>query len=197
MLDERTRPAALAGIATDVETVDVRAAELTAIAYGSVPIPYGTTPDALRGPHLMLISSADEPVSISPEDPFPGPPPIQQIFDSPIWREDTAADAAIDQLARDIVAITQARDALMGLEVTPIQLRSTASAHPKVPSIPSVLSARKEEQWRATSSAIVLTWVPSGMRRTADSVPIILGSVLGFLMITVFSIAAVFIKFAR
>jgi hypothetical protein len=50
---------------------------------------------------------------------------------------------------------------------------------------------------RLMSQNVAMTLIPVGLRRTADSVPIILGSVLGFLMITVFSIAAVFIKFAR
>jgi hypothetical protein len=40
-------------------------------------------------------------------------------------------------------------------------------------------------------------WLPVGLGRTADSVPIILGSVLGFLMVLVFATAAMFVKLAR
>jgi hypothetical protein len=199
MVDKRTRRDAGDDIANDVELVDTWAAELTALAYGAVASPHGMTPapDSPRAPHLMLISSTDEPVSISspdepvlissPEVPMPAWLSDRQIFDMPVSRGGAVVDATVEQLARDIVAITQARDALIGAETMP---------HP-VPARPVRPAIRGHTQAPMALSAVMMTWVPSGLRRTADSVPIILGSVLGFLMITVFSIAAVFIKFAR
>jgi hypothetical protein len=201
MVDKRTRRDAGDDIANDVELVDTWAAELTALAYGAVASPHGVIPvpavDSTRAPHLTLISSTDEPVSISSPDepilignseaPIPARLPDRQIFDMPVSRGGAVVDATVEQLARDIVAITQARDALNGAETMP----------PPVPARPVRPAIRGQTQAPMALSAVMMTWVPSGLRRTADSVPIILGSVLGFLMITVFSIAAVFIKFAR
>lgn len=75
----------------------------------------------------------------------------------------TTPVAAAAQLDRDVLAIEQARDALLTSE-------------------PAAAGR--------TSIALVL-------RRTADSVPVILGSVLGLMMVVVFSTAAVFVKLAR
>ena len=72
-------------------------------------------------------------------------------------------------LAGDIIDIAQARDALL----------ADSSPPPRQTAVPS------------------LVWLPAGLSRTADSVPIILGSVLGFLIVVVFATAAVFVKLAR
>jgi hypothetical protein len=76
-----------------------------------------------------------------------------------------------DQLACDLAEIAQARDALL------------ANAPPGT------------DAPKSPGSRIV--WLPFALRRTADSVPIVLGSVLGLLMLIVFSVAAVFAKLAR
>ena len=68
----------------------------------------------------------------------------------------------------DIAAIEEARDALLASE----------NSAPRAPA---------EMRW---ASPVVL-------RRTADSVPVLLGSVLGVLMLVVFSAAAAFVKLAR
>lgn len=70
----------------------------------------------------------------------------------------------LDQLAKDIAEITQARETL--------------------------LANRRLARRQAALPA-------SRPFRTADSVPIILGSVIGFLMMTVIGIAALFTNFAR
>jgi hypothetical protein len=71
-------------------------------------------------------------------------------------------------LAGDLIDIAEARDALL--------------ANPRPP------------PQNATSR---LVWLPVRLGRTPDSVPIILGSVLGFLMVLVFATAAVFARLAR
>ncbi len=73
----------------------------------------------------------------------------------------------LDRLVKDIAEITQARETLLA-EGAP--LRAPASPQPAVSQRPT---------------------------RTADSVPIILGGVIGFLMMTVIAIAALFTNFAR
>jgi hypothetical protein len=83
---------------------------------------------------------------------------------------DVPADFARDLLlAGDIIDIAEARDALL------------ADASPPTPQ----------------NIASRLVEPPVGLARTADSVPIILGSVLGFLMVLVFATAAVFVRLAR
>ena len=83
---------------------------------------------------------------------------------------DVPADFARDVLlAGDIIDIAAARDALL--------------ANPNPPA-PQEVPSR-------------LVRLPGGFGRTADSVPIILGSVLGFLMVLVFATAAVFVRLAR
>lgn len=72
------------------------------------------------------------------------------------------------QLARDIAEIEQARDALL-------------SRAPTAPESPRVVR--------------IAMW--SHLRRTADSVPVILGSLLGVVMLVVFSAAAAFVRLAR
>jgi hypothetical protein len=71
-------------------------------------------------------------------------------------------------LAGDLIDIAEARDALLANPSPPPQ--------------------------NATSR---LVWLPVRLGRTPDSVPIILGSVLGFLMVLVFATAAVFARLAR
>ena len=75
-----------------------------------------------------------------------------------------------DLLANDIAAIRSARDAL--LEKT--ELEPTGSI----------------ARISAAGRAVLL-------RRTADSVPILLGTVIGGLMLIVFSVAATFVTFGR
>ncbi|HEX2216549.1 MAG TPA: hypothetical protein VHG27_07670 [Xanthobacteraceae bacterium] len=70
------------------------------------------------------------------------------------------------QLARDIAAIAQARDALLSRTAV------------------SEVSSREQG-------------TPILLRRTADMVPVILGSMLGILMLILFSTAALFVKLAR
>jgi hypothetical protein len=83
---------------------------------------------------------------------------------------DLPADFARDLLlAGDIIDIAEARDALL------------ANASP--PPLPSASAGSASR--------------PAGLFRTADSVPIILGSVFGFLMVLVFAAAAMFVKLAR
>ena len=72
-------------------------------------------------------------------------------------------------LAGDLIDIAEARDALL------------ANPSPPPPQ-------------NATSR---LVWLPVGLGRTPNSAPIILGSVLGFLMVLVFATAAVFARLAR
>ena len=78
---------------------------------------------------------------------------------------------AEDQLARDLAEIAQVRDALLAGTGAP------------------------EPQAKALGSRVV--WLPYALRRTADSVPVLLGTVLGLLILIVFSAAAVFAKLAR
>jgi hypothetical protein len=89
---------------------------------------------------------------------------------------DTAAgpvgSSAAEQLARDLADIAQARDALEG-------------------------GTARTEATVAKGSDSRIVWLPFALRRTADSVPILLGTVLGLLMLVVFSAAAVFAKLAR
>jgi hypothetical protein len=72
-------------------------------------------------------------------------------------------------LAGDLIDIAEARDALLANPIPP-------------------------PPQNATSRPVRL---PVGLGRTPDSVPIILGSVLGFLMVLVFATAAVFARLAR
>jgi hypothetical protein len=205
MLDERTRRTGGDDVAVEAELVDAWAAELTAIAYGSVPSPHGVPMDTVRGAHLTLVSSMDEPVSISsPDEPAsfgnPDEPLIdltydREIFESQAWRGEAPSDAAVEQLARDIVAITQARDALMVAEQTSAAEASVARRAPRT--APLDRGTQDEAPLRVMSASPATPPVAFRMQRTPDSVPVILGSVLGFLMITIFSVAAVFIKFAR
>lgn len=214
MLDERTRQTAGDDIASDADLLDAWAAELTAIAYGSVPTPYEATPEAVRGAHLTLVSCIDEPVSISsadepvtpsqideqlslspPDEPIADRTYDREIFESQVWRDELPSDAAVEQLARDIVAITQARDALMAAEpiaAPPLPETSAARRSP-----PIDRGTQDEAPLRVMSANAAAALVPFGLRRNPDSVPLILGSVLGFLMIGIFGVAAVFIKFAR
>ena len=217
MLDERTRRTAGDDIASDADLLDTWAAELTAIAYGSVPVPHGFAPDAVRGAHLTLVSSTEEPVSISsPDEPVtpsqideqlslsPLDEPIAdrtydcEIFESQVWRDELPSAAAVEQLARDIVAITQARDALVAAEPIAPPLLAEASVARRTPrTTPLERGTQGEAPLRVMSANAAAALVPFGLRRTRDSVPIILGSVLGFLMIGIFGLAAVFSKFAR
>jgi hypothetical protein len=84
----------------------------------------------------------------------------------------SSGQGADDQLTRDLAEIAHVRDALLA-ETAP-----SPDMHPK-----------------ASSARVV--WLPFALRRTADSVPILLGTVLGLLMLIVFSAAAVFAKLAR
>jgi hypothetical protein len=208
MLDERTRRTGGHDVAVEAELVDAWAAELTAIAYGSVPSPHGVPMDAVRGAHLTLVSSMDEPVSISsPDEPVslgnPGEPLTgltydRETFDSQAWRGEVPSDAAVEQLARDIVAITQARDALMVAEQTSEPAAAEASVARRAPrTAPLDRGTQDEAPLRVMFASPAAPPAAFRLRRTPDSVPVILGSVLGFLMITIFSVAAVFIKFAR
>jgi hypothetical protein len=84
---------------------------------------------------------------------------------------DVAADFDRDLLlACDVIEIVEARDALL------------------------VCPAAPPAQQSAT---LPFAGFPAGLGRTADSVPIILGGVLGFLMVLVFATAAMFVNFAR
>jgi hypothetical protein len=84
---------------------------------------------------------------------------------------DVTADFDRDLLlACDIIEIAEARDALL----------ARAGAQPAQP-----------------SASLPFAGLPPGLGRTADSVPIILGGVLGFLMVLVFATAAMFVNLAR
>jgi hypothetical protein len=122
----------------------------------------------------------DEEADPSPQEwpEFDDEPPARQVSHSsslrlaeifvinPAARRSTtnATFDQLDQLAKDIAEITQARETL--------------------------LADRRLARRQAALPA-------SRPFRTADSVPIILGSVIGFLMMTVIGIAALFTNFAR
>lgn len=199
MLEERRRPEAEGCIAADGDRVDAWAAEMTALAYGTVPTAASGAPEAVHGGHLMLVDSSDERISISsPYEPIPDLPE-QPLSGPPIWREVGGIDSTIEQLARDIAAITQARDALM--RIGPLSAEPAAipkiPPHAQMPSPPLVPRTQAEVPRGVAPVAVATTMGPRVMRRTTDPVPMIVGSVLGFLMITIFSIAAVVINFAR
>lgn len=94
---------------------------------------------------------------------------LESAFAADAMKAASALEATetVDQLTCDIVAIERARDALLAGEDL---------AKPK---------------------ALAQPVAPIMLRRTPDSVPVVLGSVLGVLMLVVFSAAAVFVKLAR
>jgi hypothetical protein len=126
---------------------------------------------ALQTPGHGVVPAADQSPASTPH--ATGRPELAVVAGTDVDRAtaaDTPADLARDVLlAGDIIDIAEARDALL--------------ANPNPPP-PADLASR-------------LIWLPVGLGRTADSVPIILGSVLGFLMVLVFVTAAVFVRLAR
>ena len=148
MLEERKRPEPAADPPDEFEWVNTWAAQAAAAVPATARPKLLASPPAGGRPGLAVVAGTDvEAAGELPAD-----------FDRDVL------------LAGDIIAIANARDALL---LTP--------PRPPVPEVP----------------APRLVCIPIGLGRTADSVPVILGSVLGFLMVLVFATAAVFVKLAR
>lgn len=151
------------------ETPDSDSDESTA----STLVPEGGEPADEADDHDEVQWADDEPPAEEEEPParrYSPSPQLAEIFVINPAASRTGSVATfdrLDRLVKDIAEITRARETLLA---DGAQLRAPARPQPAAGKRPI---------------------------RTADSVPIILGSVIGLLMMTVIGMAALFTSFAR
>jgi hypothetical protein len=144
MVDQRKRSEATAHLPDGVSARTAQASVCAVVSPTRRPVPSGV--HAPGRPELAVVAGRDT----EGADALPDEPPD---FDRDLL------------LARDVIDIAEARDALL--------------ANPSLPLPQNLVSPSR------------------GLARTADSVPIILGALLGVLMGLVFATAALFTNFAR